>query len=98
VDVGALDESELGSMISTGKINISKVRIFYTSKPFVDYVFVARKGVPESEREKFAQALLDLKEGKESVVLRVLRASKFVAANDEEYDSTRALIKTLNLN
>ncbi|HXC31776.1 MAG TPA: phosphate/phosphite/phosphonate ABC transporter substrate-binding protein [Verrucomicrobiae bacterium] len=98
VDVGALDESVLGSMISTGKINISKVRIFYTSKPFVDYVFVARKGVPESEREKFAQALLDLKEGKESVVLRVLRASKFVAANDEEYDSTRALIKTLNLN
>jgi phosphonate transport system substrate-binding protein len=98
VDAGALDESVLGSMISTGKININKVRIFYTSKPFVDYVFVARKGVPESEREKFAQALLDLKEGKESAVLRVLRANKFVAANDEEYGPTRALIKTLNLN
>lgn len=98
VDAGALDESVLGSMISTGKINISKVRIFYTSKPFVDYVFVARKGVPEAEREKFAQALLDLKEGKESAVLRVLRANRFVAANDEEYESTRALIKTLNLN
>jgi phosphonate transport system substrate-binding protein len=98
VDAGALDESVLGSMISTGKINISKVRIFYTSKPFVDYVFVARKGVPESEREKFVQALLDLKEGKESAVLRVLRANRFVAANDEEYESTRALIKQLNLN
>jgi phosphonate transport system substrate-binding protein len=98
VDAGALDESVFGSMISTGKINISKVRIFYTSKPFVDYVFVARKGVPESEREKFVQALLDLKEGKESAVLRVLRANRFVAANDEEYESTRALIKQLNLN
>jgi phosphonate transport system substrate-binding protein len=98
VDAGALDESVLGSVISTGKINISKVRIFYTSKPFVDYVFVARKGVPESEREKFVQALLDLKEGKESAVLRVLRANRFVAANDEEYESTRALIKQLNLN
>lgn len=98
VDAGALDESVFGSMISTGKINISKVRIFYTSKPFVDYVFVARKGVPEAEREKFAQALLDLKEGKESAVLRVLRANKFVAANDEEYEPTRSLVKTLNLN
>ena len=54
--------------------------------------------MPEAEREKFAQALLELKEGKESAVLRVLRANKFVAANDEEYDSTRTLIKTLNLN
>jgi phosphonate transport system substrate-binding protein len=96
VDAGALDESVLGSMISTSKINISKVRIFYTSKPFVDYVFVARKGVSETEREKFTQALLNLKEGKESAVLRVLRANKFVAANDEEYDPTRQVVKELN--
>jgi phosphonate transport system substrate-binding protein len=98
VDAGALDETVLNSMISTGKISAGKIRIFYTSKPFVDYVYVARKGVSQAEREKFTQALLELKEGKEDSVLKVLRAKKFVAANDDEYESMREILKQLNLN
>lgn len=97
VDAGALDESVLASMIASGKINAGKVRSFYTSKPFVDYVYVARKGVPEAEREKFAQALLSLKEGKEDSVLKVLRAKKFVAASDEEYEPMRKVMKELKM-
>jgi phosphonate transport system substrate-binding protein len=97
VDAGALDESVLSTMMNSGKISSIKVRIFYTSKPFVDYVFVARKGVPEAEREKFSRALLDLKEGQDDAVLKILRGKKFVAANDQEYESTRKIAKELNL-
>ena len=96
-DAGALDESVLNSLISSGKISSSKVRVFYTSKPFVDYVFVSRKGVPEAEREKFARALLDLKEGQDEAVLKVVRAKKFVKASDNEYDPMRRIAKDLNL-
>lgn len=97
VDAGALDESVLSTLIDTKKIDGDKVRIFHTSKPFVDYVFVARKGVAEADREKFARAFLELKEGEDDAVLRVLRAKKFVAANDQEYDALRRIAKARNL-
>src|SRR5215813_3846288 len=44
-DAGALDETVYNSMIAEGKLDRTKVRVFYTSKPFVDYVWVARKDV-----------------------------------------------------
>lgn len=97
VDAGALDESVLSSMLSSGKINSSKVRIFFTSKPFVDYVYVSRKGVSEAAREKFTRALLDLKEGENDAVLKVLRAKQFVPANDHEYETMRHIAKERNL-
>lgn len=96
VDAGAMDESVYNSLISSGKIS-RKVSVFYTSKPFVDYVFVSRKAVSETEREKFAKALLDLKEGQDDGVLKALRAKKFVPANDQEYEIVRRLAKELNL-
>jgi phosphonate transport system substrate-binding protein len=97
VDAGAVDETVYNSMVSSGKIDGKKVRVFYTSQPFVDYVYVARKGVPEAEREKFAAALLGLKEGKNNGVLKVLRASKFVKANDEEYAALRQVAHELKM-
>lgn len=97
VDAGALDESVFNSMIASGKIDKNKVHVFYTSKPFVDYVFVSRKGISEAEREKFSGALLELKEGQQDAVLKVLRAKKFVAANNSEYESIRRIAAELKL-
>jgi len=97
VDAGALDETIFNSLIRDGKLNSQKVRVFYTSKPFVGYVFVARKDVPEAERERFARALLALKEGKDDSVLKILRAKQFVVANDEEYATIRQIAHQLNM-
>lgn len=97
VDAGAVDETVYNSMVSSGKIDGKKVRVIYTSKPFVDYVYVARKGVSDAEREKFAAALLDLKEGKDDTVLRILRASKFVKASDGEYATVRQVAHELKM-
>jgi phosphonate transport system substrate-binding protein len=97
VEAGALDEAVFHSLIDSGKVDRNKVRVFYTSKPFVDYVFVARKGISEAEREKFTQALLGLKEGENDAALKVLRAKQFVAASDKEYDGIRKIAKELKL-
>jgi phosphonate transport system substrate-binding protein len=97
VDAGAVDETVFRSMVSNGKIDGHKVRIFFTSKPFVDYVWVARKGISDAERQKFVDALLGLKEGKDDDVLKILRASKFIKANDEEYATVRRVAHELNL-
>jgi phosphonate transport system substrate-binding protein len=91
VDAGALDKTVLDFLISGGKLDSRKVRVFYTSEPYVDYVWVARKGVSGAERERLARGLLALKEGKDDRVLKILRAHKFVIANDEEYGITRQI-------
>jgi phosphonate transport system substrate-binding protein len=97
VDAGAVDEKIFDTMIKDGRADRSRLRVIHTSQPFVDYVYVARKGVSDGEREKFAAALLALKEGKNDDVLKILRASKFVKANDGEYAAIREAAQQLNL-
>src|SRR5215813_13613478 len=65
VDAGALDETVYNSMVAEGKLDKTKVRVFYSSKPFVDYVWVARKDLGKDEQENFIKAFTDLKEGKD---------------------------------
>jgi phosphonate transport system substrate-binding protein len=97
VDAGAVDESVFNAMIKDGRADRNRLRVIYTSKPFVDYVYVARRGVSDSERDKFAAALLALKEGKNDDILKLLRASKFVKANDGEYAGIREAAQELKL-
>jgi phosphonate transport system substrate-binding protein len=85
VDAGALDESVYNSMISEGKLDPNKIRVFYMSKPFVDYVWVARKDVDPATQEKFAQAFTDLREPQNDDILKILRGSNFIRASNEEY-------------
>jgi phosphonate transport system substrate-binding protein len=97
VDAGAVDETVLNTMFKDGRADRSKVRVFHISKPFVDYVYVVRKGISEEERERFAAALLALREGKDDAVLKILRGARFVRANDEEYVTLREVARELKM-
>ena len=97
VDAGALDETVFNSMLAEGKLDKTKVRVFYSSKPFVDYVWVARKDVGKEEQEKFVNAFIDLKEGKDDQVLQILRGKNFVRAEDSEYSIIRVIAQELKL-
>lgn len=97
VDAGALDESVYNSMVSEGKLDKNKVRVFYNSKPFVDYVWVARKDIPPADRERFIQAFTSLKEGPDSQVLQILRGKDFVRATNEEYSVLRLIAQQLKM-
>lgn len=97
VDAGALDETVYNSLIADGKLDKSKVRVFYNSKPFVDYVWVARKEISPADRERFIQAFTSLKEGPDSQVLQILRGKDFVRANNEEYAVLRLIAQQLKM-
>jgi phosphonate transport system substrate-binding protein len=60
VDAGALDEAVWERLIQDGKVDPSKVRVFWTTPPFVDYVWAARKDLDPSLRQKLAEAFLSL--------------------------------------
>jgi phosphonate transport system substrate-binding protein len=97
VDAGAIDEMVFDFLIRGGQVDSKKVRVFYTSKPYLDYVYVARKDVSEEKRERFVRALLALRQGKDDPVLKVLRADRFVIANDQEYTATRQIAHELDM-
>ncbi|MGN6376145.1 MAG: phosphate/phosphite/phosphonate ABC transporter substrate-binding protein [Sphingomonas sp.] len=96
-DAGAIDETVFKSLVDGGKIDPRQVRTFYTSGPFADYVWVARKGLPPAEQQAFAKALLALKPGSDDAVLKVLRATHYVRASNTSYAGVAATAKTLGL-
>jgi phosphonate transport system substrate-binding protein len=95
VDAGALDETVFNALLKAERIHPGQVRVFYTSPPFIGNVYVARKEVPKGERDKFAQALLSLQQGRDDRILNILLAKRFVIATDQEYEHTRQIVKEL---
>ncbi len=85
VDAGAMDESVYHAMVKSGKLDPAKVHVFYTTPPFVDYVWVARKQIDAATRDRFAAAFLALKPGKDDEILAILRGKTFVRATNGEY-------------
>lgn len=96
-DAGALDETVYNSLIADGTLNKTKLRVFHTSAPFVDYVWVARKDVDAKHQARFAQAFTGLKEGKDDEILKILRGKDFVKVTDAEYAGIRNLARELKL-
>ena len=99
VDAGAMDELVFGRMIKEGKLSESQVRVFYTTPPFFDYVWAARKGLDPAVAAAFAKAMLSLDEAnsQQKSVLQLLNATKYVRAEDASYDPLRQAAKDAGL-
>jgi phosphonate transport system substrate-binding protein len=97
VDAGACDETVFKAMTKDGKADPSKMRVFYTSEPFVDYGWAARANLDKSTQQAIINAFTELEPGKDDEILAILRGKKFVAANNAEYDAVRAAAKQLEL-
>ena len=96
-DAGAADETVFKSLVAAGKVDSSKLRVFYTTPPFVDYVWVARKDVPETVQKKLAEAFMKLAPGADDKVLAILRGQHYVAADDREYQPILEMVQKLAL-
>ena len=96
-DAGSVDETVFKSLVADGKVDGSKLRVFYTTPPFVDYVWVARKEVDGATLKKFTEAFLNLAPGRDDKVLGILRGKKFAAVTDAEYKPVQDYVKKLSL-
>jgi phosphonate transport system substrate-binding protein len=99
VDAGALDETVYQKMVKDGKLDPKKAEVFYTTPPFLDYVWAARKGLDSKLAEAFANAVLklDANDPSRKSILEFLRATKYVRANDSDYDRLRQAAKEAGL-
>jgi len=91
VDAGALDETVYQKMVADGKLDAKQVKVFYTTPPFFDYVWVARKTLDPGIAESFSSAMLKLQanDASQKVILDLLNATSYVKAEDRNYDKLR---------
>lgn len=87
VQVGALNMEVWNRMSANDKFDKTKVKVIWTSPPFVDYVWTARKDLPATTVQKFANAFLTLDASKpeEKAILDLQGAKKFVPAKVEDF-------------
>jgi phosphonate transport system substrate-binding protein len=92
IDAGALDEAVFQRLTSGGKVDPATVRIFYTTPPFLDYVWVARKALDPKLAQSVKEAFLalDPKDADQKAkILDPLAATRYMPADDASYDKLR---------
>jgi len=99
VDAGALDETVYQKMVKDGKLDPNQASVFYTSPPYFDYVWAARKGLDPKLADAFANAFLKLNAGDtaQEPIREFLRATKYVKAKDSDYDKLRQAARDAGL-
>jgi phosphonate transport system substrate-binding protein len=80
-------------------IDSAKVKVFWTTPGYVDYVWTARKAVPEDVRKKFTDAFLSLDMSKpdDAKVLQLQDAKKFVPASPSDFDAVEKVALSTGL-
>jgi phosphonate transport system substrate-binding protein len=94
VVAGALDETVYRKLIADKTIDAAHARVFHTSEPFVDYVWAVRKDLDPALTAKIKTGFLTLRD---PAVLALLRGSRYVAADNAEYDPLREIARKLDL-
>jgi len=92
VQAGALNISVWEKLVADKKVDVDKVRVFFTTPPYYDYNWSVSADMPAALRAKLTQAFLALDrqtpEGKE--ILELQRATRFVPTRPENYKGIEA--------
>ena len=96
-DAGALDETVYAKLTTDGTVKPGALRVFHTTPPFTDYVWAARKDLPEAQRAAFTAALRGLDPAKDAKVTEILRGKVFVPASDAAYADVARVARDLKL-
>lgn len=101
IDAGALNIEVWERLVRENKVDATKVKVIWTTPPYVDYLWVANKNVSEELRQKFVQAFLELSADNPAHqnVLALWGAKKFgfVPVNNADYDVIEQVGRSIGL-
>jgi phosphonate transport system substrate-binding protein len=99
VDAGALNFLVWDKLVATKKVDTDKVVIFYTTPPFVDYVWTVRAGLDPALVDKLSKALLKLNydNPEDKKLLDLHRTKGYIPAKDEQWKSVEDAAITTGL-
>lgn len=87
VDAGALNFLVWDKLVETKKVDTNKVKIFWTTPPYVDYVWTVRAGVDKASVDKIVKAFLklDYKKAEDKTLLDLHRTKGYITAKDADW-------------
>ena len=87
VEAGALNFLVWDKLVATKKVDLSKVDVFYTTPPYVDYVWTARGDLDRGLQERITAAFLklDYNNPEHRQLLDLHRTRKYIKANDADW-------------
>jgi phosphonate transport system substrate-binding protein len=90
VDAGALNFLVWDKLVQAKKIDLGKVNVFYTTPPYVDYVWTARGDLDRGLQDKITAAFLklDYANPEHRKLLDLHRTKKYIRANDADWKGT----------
>jgi phosphonate transport system substrate-binding protein len=99
VDAGALNESVWEKLVEAKKVDLSKVKVVYTTPDFYDYNWTVRGDMQPALREKIRKAFLALDSAnpEHKAILDLQRASRFIDTNSENYRGIEEAAKQAGL-
>ncbi|MFQ5804783.1 MAG: putative selenate ABC transporter substrate-binding protein [Candidatus Methylomirabilales bacterium] len=99
VDAGALSISVWEKLVRTKKVNTDQVIVFWTTPPYVDYVWTARGGLPQALKEKITAAFLqlDYQNREHRMIMDLQRTKQYARAKDEWWNGIEEAAKAASL-
>lgn len=99
VNAGALNFLVWDKLVANKKVDTDKVVIFYTTPPYVDYVWTVRAGLDNATVEKISKAFLklDYNNPADKKLLDLHRTKGYIPAKDEQWKSLEDAAVTTGL-
>jgi len=99
VDAAALDITVWKKFVSENKVDTKAVDVFFTTAPYFNYNWAVHADMPAATREKLKQALLDLdpKVPAQQEILRLNRATRYLATTPENYKGLESAARSAGL-
>jgi phosphonate transport system substrate-binding protein len=94
VDAGALSRPIFDSLLKSGRVDGTKVRVLAETGAIPNYPMAMQSKLSPGLKAKLRSAFLDIKD---PVLLKNFRAEGFAATDDAAYDVLRTTAKVLNL-
>ncbi len=87
VDAGALNFMVWEKLVKNGKVDTKNVVVFWTTPPYVDYVWTARSDLDRDLRDRIVSAFLKLKydNPEHRKLLDLHRTKGYIPAKDEDW-------------
>jgi len=99
VDAAALDITVWKKFVAENKVDTNAVNVFFTTAPYFNYNWSVHADMPADTREKLKQALLDLDPAvpAQQEILRLNRATRYLATTPENYKGLESAARSAGL-
>lgn len=92
---GALNVSVWEAAVKEGKVDGSKVKVFYTTPEYYDYNWTVNK-VDAKTKEKLKEAILSMK-SEDNQIMELLQTDQFIETKNENYEAIEKVAKELKI-